>query len=201
MNPETGQPLKQDFVRNLISPYDAYRPLGAADELSSYLYGPMLEAGTVDRMIAFIDAVEPLMDKTLFMDEINEEYLQRTMLLLADMPNELAAIERLRAWEYFLDQNWLYATMGMYTDQHLEAAIDSSKESDQIRQRLLAILARKQHEIWLLDQDNLLANMSASSFDFDKAMKAQAEFEKVYPEARDLGDAVMRLSMQARSYK
>lgn len=195
--------LRREFVQELIVPRDGYRPFGEDEALSNYLYAPMRATGNADRMLVFIDEVEGYIHPDIYSDELNNEKLHRTMALLADMPKELSIEERLRAWEYFLDKNWVHSHRGVFDlervieaienqDTHLGAALKT--KVDEITERKLAELAEQ------VPADIVFAYTS-DEFDVTRAMDAESILVDRYPEAVELSSALIHLLLTQRTLR
>src|SRR5579884_2231947 len=121
------QTLADSKVYSLLCPDYAYRGFGQADSLSGYLYEPIKEQGSADRMLAFIDQAAKVIDTSEPDGELNQDKIHRLVWLVADIPDEIDEDERLRAWGHLLEADWvhLYARAG-----NIDEVIDHLADHD-----------------------------------------------------------------------
>lgn len=196
--------IRDDFVRELISPDIAYRPFGKEDNLSDYLYRPMKESGSTERMKSFIDATGEHIDKESMDDEYNALKLHRTMVLLADMPPEIPEEQRLDAWEYFLDKDWTHIHRGIMDLEHVmgEMARENPGYAEKVKARFAEVTERKQAELSDLVPAGVMPDIiTADDFDVDAAIEGEVRLRREFPEALELGMAITRMIMTQRSLR
>jgi hypothetical protein len=174
---------------------------GKDELLSNYLYAPMRETGTADRMLEFIHEVEGFIHPDIYSEELNNEKLHRTMSLLADMPKELPVEERLRVWDYFLDRNWAHAHRGVFDLEHVIWVVESedAKMGELLKTKVDEVTERKIAELYEQVPADIVAPYTADELDITNIMDAEDILEDRYPSTLELSRAVVHLLLTQRT--
>ena len=112
--PEPYNPLNPHLAAELIAPGDQWHPFGEDDALSHYIYEPMREARSTDKIIELIDYTESTINTTETNNEDNQLKISRLAALVADLPEELPLEERTRAWRHLINADWVH----LFGDTH-----------------------------------------------------------------------------------
>lgn len=204
--PESKDALNNDVAIALIAPDPPYLPFGANEPLSDYLYRPMKEESSTDRMIAFVDTVEEFIQTengTGPANEFNEMKIQRMLALVGDMPQEIPESERLRAIKHVLDSDWVLNHAGIWDVRNfIHDQLNKNPDLDHQLRALIIELIDKKLAALLNDTrtSELVSGVSTGSFSIDMAMDTATAIREAAPDMSPLWDGLVQLMFVADSY-
>lgn len=189
---------KDRFVYELLCPNPSYRGYGSQDALSGYLYKPARERRSADTIIAFIDAAEGFIDKEDTDNELNHLKMQRLFAIVADAPLEIGTEERLRAWEYLLDSDWvsMFANPGGIDRTIRAVALDNQAFAGAIYDRMKQVFTRKVMRFsTAVGFSEEIPCLSWRCFSLDEAMKGYGAVQAKHREHLLQYNAIATLAM------
>lgn len=199
--PEEKIVLRDDFVRELISPDIACRPFGNEDSLSDYLYRPMNKSGPVETMIAFIDKAAQMMDQESLNDEYNHIKIHRMLALLVDIPETIQEEQRLEAWAYCLGQDWVHKLGHHHVLDKALAAMARKDEgfAEKVRQIMKDIFEQKRDELSSIVGKEKIEILFRERIDFYEVLDLYSDMRNTSTkQAVDLYNSIVTLMMTVR---
>ncbi|RWZ78972.1 MAG: hypothetical protein EOT04_02570 [Candidatus Chaera renei] len=195
--------LKDRLVYRLLCPNPNYRDCGSQDSLSGYLYKPARERRSADAIIAFIDAAEGCIDKEDIDNALNHLKMQRLFAIVADMPIEIGTEERLRAWGYLLDSDWvsMFANPGDIDRMIGAVAFNDQAFAGAIYNRMKQVFTRKVTRFsTAVGFSEEIPRLSWRHFSLDEAIQGygavQAKHREYLPQYNAMVTLAMSLSAQ-----